>query len=48
MTTCPTCAERRAAIMKAWQERQIAEAVRQAALGVRDMVKGNGDESREA
>lgn len=41
--TCKPCTERRAAIMKAWQERQIAEAVRQAALGVRDMVRGSKD-----
>lgn len=37
--TCLTCAERRAAIMKAWQEKQIAEAVRQAALGAGDMIR---------
>lgn len=37
--TCPTCTERRAAILKAWQERQIAEAVRQAALGAGDMIR---------
>lgn len=36
--TCPTCAERRAAIMKAWQEKQIAEAVRQMALGAGEIV----------
>lgn len=43
--TCRPCAERRAAIMKAWQERQIAEAVRQMALGAGEMVgiKENGD-----
>lgn len=40
---CKTCAERRAAILKAWQERKIAEAVRLAAGGVRDIVKGKGD-----
>lgn len=37
--TCKPCAERRAAIMKAWQERKIAEAVRQAALGAGDMIR---------
>lgn len=37
--TCIPCAERRAAIMKAWQDKQIAEAVRQAALGAGDMVR---------
>lgn len=37
--TCKPCAERRAAILKAWQERQIAEAVRQAALGAGDMIR---------
>lgn len=40
---CKTCAERRAAILKAWQERKIAEAVRQAAGGVRAALKGNRD-----
>lgn len=38
--TCPTCAERRAAILHAWQERKIAEAVRLAAGGVKEMVRG--------
>lgn len=41
--TCPTCAERRAAILKAWQERKIAEAVRLAAGGVKEMVMGKSD-----
>lgn len=45
--TCPTCAERRAKLLEAWQNRQIAEAVRQAALGAAEMVgvkrKGGGE-----
>ena len=43
MTNCHPCQERRQAILKAWQQRKIAEAVRQAALGVRDVVKGKDD-----
>lgn len=39
--TCKTCLERRREIMQAWQERQIAEAVRLAAGGLRDIVKGD-------
>lgn len=38
MTDCPTCAERRAALLKAYQEGKIAEAVRLAAGGVLEMV----------
>lgn len=41
--TCPTCAERRKAIMDAWLEGKIAEAVRETAKGVRDIVKGKGE-----
>jgi hypothetical protein len=41
--TCPTCAERRKAIMDAWLEGKIAEAVRETAKGVRDIVKGKSD-----
>lgn len=45
--TCPTCAERRRKLLEAWQNRQIAEAVRQAALGAAEMVgvkrKGGGE-----
>lgn len=37
--TCKTCTERRRAIMGAWQEKKIAEAVRQAALGAGDMIR---------
>ena len=42
--TCPTCAERRRKLLEAWQNRQIAEAVRQAALVAAEMggVKGKG------
>lgn len=40
--TCRTCAERRRAIMQAWQDKQIAEAVRLAAGGVKEMVRGKG------
>lgn len=36
--TCPTCAERRRKLLEAWQNRQIVEAVRQAALGAAEMV----------
>lgn len=36
---CKSCAERRRAIMQAWQDKQIAEAVRLAAGGVKEMVK---------
>lgn len=43
MTNCATCAERRRAIIEAWQERQVKEAVRQTALGVKDMVKKIGE-----
>lgn len=43
MTNCATCAERRRAIIEAWQDRQVKEAVRQAALGVKDMVKKIGE-----
>jgi len=41
--TCPTCAERRRKLLEAWQNRQIAEAVRETAKGVRDIVKGKSD-----
>lgn len=44
--TCSSCQQTRERIMKAWQERQIAEAVRLAAGGVRDILKGNGDGNR--
>lgn len=40
--TCQSCQETRDRIMKAWQDRQIAEAVRLAAGGLRDIVKGKG------
>lgn len=43
MTNCQTCAERRALLLKAWQDKQIADAVRLAAGGVKEMMKGNGD-----
>lgn len=43
MTACKTCAERRRAIIEAWQERQVKEAIRQTALGVKDMVKKIGE-----
>lgn len=36
--TCKTCLERRREIMQAWQQKKIAEAVRLAAGGLRDMV----------
>lgn len=39
---CKACLERRRAIMEAWQEKKIAEAVRLAAGGLRDMVKDKG------
>lgn len=40
--TCQRCLERRQAIRDAWLKRKFAEAVKQAALGVGDMVKGKG------
>lgn len=42
--SCKSCAERRRAIMKAWQDKQIAEAVRLTAGGVKEMVRGNKDD----
>lgn len=44
--TCIPCQERRKAIMDAWLEGKIAEAVRQAALVAAEMVgvKRKGDE----
>lgn len=46
VTACTTCAERRRKLLEAWQNRQIAEAVRQAALVAAEMVgvKRKGDE----
>lgn len=41
--TCIPCQERRKAIMDAWLEGKIAEAVRETAKGVRDIVKGKKD-----
>lgn len=38
MTQCKTCAERRQAVMNAWLEGKIAEALKQAAIGVGEMV----------
>lgn len=38
--TCQRCLERRQAIRDAWLNRKFAEAVKHAALGVGDMVKG--------
>ena len=38
--TCQRCLERRQAIRDAWLKRNIAEAVKQAAIGVGEMVKG--------
>lgn len=40
--TCQRCLERRQAIRDAWLKRKFAEAVKQAAIGVGDMVKGSG------
>lgn len=40
---CKTCLERRREIMQAWQEKKIAEAVRLAAGGVKEILKGKGD-----
>lgn len=40
---CKECSERRAAILKAWQEKQFAEAVRLAAGGVKEMVRKKED-----
>lgn len=40
---CKPCQERRKAIMDAWLEGKIAEAVRETAKGVRDIVKGKSD-----
>lgn len=40
---CKSCIERRRAILDAWQDKQIAEAVKQAALGVREIIKGKND-----
>lgn len=37
--TCKTCLERRRETMQAWQQKKIAEAVRQAALGAGDMIR---------
>jgi hypothetical protein len=45
--TCTTCQERRKAIMDAWLEGKIAEAVRETAKGVRDIVKGVGKKEKE-
>lgn len=36
--TCQSCLDRRRKLMEAWQNRQIAEAVRQAALGAAELV----------
>lgn len=47
--TCESCAERRRAVYDAWINGQIAEAVKQAALGAGEIVglvkkeKGDGD-----
>lgn len=41
--TCTPCQERRAKLMQAWQERKIAEAVREMAKGVGEILKGKGD-----
>ena len=38
MTQCKTCAERRQAVMSAYLEGKIAEALKQAAIGVGEMV----------
>lgn len=36
--TCQSCAERRQAVMRAWQEGKIAEAVKQAAIGAAELT----------
>lgn len=36
--TCEPCEQRRRALFDAWQQQQIAEAVKQAALGAAELV----------
>lgn len=40
--TCQRCLERRQFVRDAWMRRKFAEALRQAAIGVGEMVKGKG------
>lgn len=42
--TCKTCQEHRAAILKAWQDRQFADALARVVDGARDIVKGKRDD----
>lgn len=46
--TCLSCQKRRDAIFQAWQERRIAEAVRELAKGAAEIVglKDRGDVDR--
>ena len=45
--TCRPCAERRRAIMDAYLNGKIAEAVRLTADGVKEMVRGKNDGGKQ-